>query len=138
VLAAGLGHARQAEVHFARAIAQYEQLGAPAWAAITRHERDRLQATPVGDVFRCEGPTWQLVFGGHAASTRCSPDTCVLLCAPGQRAHTFLRRQKTATGKSDRWWRIVACGTRLRSGRPERLVVAERHGRPRPIRLRLG
>jgi hypothetical protein len=32
----------------------------------------------------------------------------------------------------------AACGSRLRSGRPDRLVVAERHGRPCPIRLCLG
>src|SRR5205814_4253780 len=67
LLAAALGRGHQAAVHFDSAITQYERLGAPAWASISRRERNRLQAAPPGDVFRREGTTWQLAFSGHAA-----------------------------------------------------------------------
>src|SRR5438445_8215429 len=90
-LAAALsrGHAVH---HFDSAIAQYERLGAPAWAAISRRQRDRLQPAAPGDVFRYEGTTWQFAFSGQHAQlpdAKGLHDIAALLRSPGREIHVF-------------------------------------------------
>ncbi len=80
-------------------------IGAPAWAAISRRERDRLQDGPPGDVLRYEGATWQFAFSGqrtqlpdakglHDMPRCCAPPgakfTCIRCwaCPPRQVAQT--------------------------------------------------
>jgi len=92
LLAAARSRGHQAAVHFDSAIAQYERLGAPAWAAISRRERDRLQAAAPSDVFRHEGATWQLAFSGHHAQLQDAKglhDIAALLRSPGREIHVF-------------------------------------------------
>ena len=92
MLSAALGRRHQAVHHFDSAIAQYERLGAPAWAAISRRERDRLQAAAPGDVFRYEGTTWQFAFSGQHAQlpdAKGLHDIAALLRSPGREIHVF-------------------------------------------------
>jgi hypothetical protein len=92
LLAAALSRGHTAALHFDNAIAQYERLGAPAWAAISRSERDRLQAAAPGDEFRYQGTTWQLVFDGQHAQlpdAKGLHDIAALLRSPGHEIHVF-------------------------------------------------
>jgi hypothetical protein len=67
-------------------------IGAPAWAAISRRERDRLQAGSPGDVFRYEGATWQFAFSGQRAQlpdAKGLHDIAALLRSPGREIHVY-------------------------------------------------
>ena len=67
-------------------------LARPAWAAISRRERDRLQAAAPGDVFRYEGTTWQFAFSGQHArlpDAKGLHDIAALLRSPGREIHVF-------------------------------------------------
>jgi len=92
MLSIALGERREAVRHFDSAIAQCERLGAPAWAAISRRERDRLQPAAPGDVFRYEGTTWQFACSGQHAQlpdAKGLHDIAALLRSPGREIHVF-------------------------------------------------
>lgn len=81
VLAESLGRRDVASGHYAAALAMYERLGAPGWAALVR-------ARAGGDaVFRRDGPTWSLRYDGRAVRVPDSKglrDLAVLLAVPGR------------------------------------------------------
>src|SRR3954453_15230171 len=92
LVAAALGRRPAAVLHFDNATAQYERIGAPAWAVISRRERDRLQAAAPGDVFRYAGTTWQFAFSGQHAQlpdAKGLHDIAALLRSPGREIHVF-------------------------------------------------
>ena len=98
LLAAALERWDDAAAHLDDAIRRCDRLGAALLAARTRTELARVRAaqghTPSGnggttppDVFRREGDTWTLAFGGRGVSLRDAKglrDLAVLLAAPGR------------------------------------------------------
>ena len=96
LLAAALERWDHAAAHLDDAIRRCDRLGAALLAARTRTELARVRAaqghTPPGDggstnVFRREGDTWTLAFGGRSVPLRDAKglrDLAVLLAAPGR------------------------------------------------------
>ena len=96
LLAAALGRWDDAAAHLDDAIRRCDRLGAALLAARTRTELARVRAaqghTPPGNggstnVFRREGDTWTLAFGGRGVPLRDAKglrDLAVLLAAPGR------------------------------------------------------
>jgi hypothetical protein len=85
-LAAALGRSEDAARHRAAAVAAYEALGAPAWAALARG------GAPAPDeaTFRRDGAGWRLAYGGVAVTVPDAKglhDLAVLLAAPGREVH---------------------------------------------------
>jgi hypothetical protein len=96
LLAAALGRWDDAAAHLDDAMRRCNRLGAALLAARTRSELARVRAaqghTPPGNdggtnVFRREGDTWTLAFGGRGVPLRDAKglrDLAVLLAAPGR------------------------------------------------------
>ena len=92
LLAAAMGRTHRADQHFAQATEMLDQLGAPAWAAISRRERDRLKPTAPRSIFRKVGGTWQLTFDGleaHLPDAKGLHDIATLLGMPGREVHVL-------------------------------------------------
>ena len=84
-LAAAIGWPDRAAAHFDHAVAMYERLGAPAWAELARASADRPAA-----VFRREGDTWALGYGGRLVrvpDVKGLHDLATLLANPGRPVH---------------------------------------------------
>jgi hypothetical protein len=89
-LAEALG--RDPTGHWGAALAESEHLGAAAWASLLR---ERLGRAGAPAVFRRDGETWTLGYGGaevHLADAKGLRDLATLLANPGSgiRAHTLL------------------------------------------------
>src|SRR5205823_12472220 len=96
LLAAALGRWDDAAAHLDDAARRCDRLGATLLAARTRAELARVReaqgSTPPGDgggtnVFRREGDTWTLAFGGRSVPLRDAKglrDLAVLLATPGR------------------------------------------------------
>jgi tetratricopeptide (TPR) repeat protein len=81
-LAAALGRPDRAAEHFAAALAMYEKLGAPAWAALVRAAGEF--------VFRRDGAQWIVRYDGVEATVPDSKgmrDLATLIAAPGRDVH---------------------------------------------------
>jgi hypothetical protein len=103
LLAAALGRTQRADEHFATATEMLDRLGAPAWAALSRRERDRLKPTRPRNKFHYDGGTWQLTFDGlevHLPDAKGLHDIATLLGTPGREVHvyTLLGQQAPAAG----------------------------------------
>lgn len=103
-LAAGLGWRQQAMAHLEAALAGYERLGAPAWAARGRQLLEQLRAAadppdqddPAGvedrAVFRFDGGSWELAYhrkNVHLPDAKGLRDIATLLAAPGRPVHVL-------------------------------------------------
>ena len=91
LLAAALGRWDDAAAHLDDATRRCDRLGAALLAARTRTELARVRTETGGDgggnVFRRDGDTWTLTFGGRSVSLRDAKglrDLAVLLAAPGR------------------------------------------------------
>lgn len=92
LLAAALDRPDRAAQHFSDAIAMHERLGTPTWAALSQVALARLGTQAPQHVFRNEGGTWRLAFGGreaHLPDAKGLHDLAVLLGAPGQEVHAL-------------------------------------------------
>ncbi len=103
LLAAALGRTRRGDQHFTAATEMHDRLGAPAWAALSRRERDRLAPTAPRNIFRYDGGTWRLSFDGlevHLPDAKGLHDIATLLGTPGRevRVLTLLGQPTHATG----------------------------------------
>jgi hypothetical protein len=70
----------------------HERLGTPAWAELSRRERDRLKQSMPPNVFRNDRGTWQLAFDGleaHLQEAKGLHDLAHLLGAHGREVHVF-------------------------------------------------
>ena len=91
LLAAALGRWDDAAAHLDDATRRCDRLGAALLAARARTERARVRTETGGDgggnVFRRDGDTWTLAFGGRSVPLRDAKglrDLAVLLAAPGR------------------------------------------------------
>ena len=91
LLAAALGRSDDAAAHLDDATRRCDRLGAALLAARTRTELARVRAETGGgggsNVFRRDGDTWTLAFGGRGVALRDAKglrDLAVLLAAPGR------------------------------------------------------
>jgi hypothetical protein len=67
-----------------------DRLGAPAWAALSRREQDRLEPAAPPNTFRFDGGTWELTFDGlqvHLPDAKGLHDIATLLGTPGREVH---------------------------------------------------
>jgi hypothetical protein len=103
-LAAGLGWRQEAMVHLEAAMAAYERLGAPAWAARCSQLLEELHAAAglpqqdgaadVGNrvVFRFDRGSWELGYQGkhvHLPDAKGLRDIALLLSSPGRPVHVL-------------------------------------------------